>query len=110
MTDIFFIQDGQQLPIGEIGELYIPASTASEQRITTTEQAEFSFDLAEQRLKIEAILQEVLGITRMVLDIVSENGHGRIAHLARHGRKARTRKKNKNRAFRLLQKEEYLCK
>ena len=108
MTNIFFTQDGQKLPIGEIGELYIPASTDSEQRITTTEPAEFSFDLTEQRLKIEAILSEVCSITRMVLDFVCENGHRRISHLAVHGRKARTRKKNKSRAFRLLAKENML--
>lgn len=69
------------------------------------ETAEFRFDLTEQRLKIEAMLQEVLGITRMTLDIVRENGHGRIAHLAKHGRKARTRKKNKSRAIRLFKED-----
>lgn len=44
---------------------------------------------------------------KMVLDMMRESGHGRIAHLAIHAKKRKTRKKNLHRAFRIPEKEEW---
>lgn len=112
MTGIFFTQDGEMHPLGEIGEIYFsPDETAAfteSVKIITANSGRASIEFNVPRRQMERILLEVHGITRMVIDIVRDNGHGRIAHLAKHGRKARTRKKNRSRAFRLLARNAYL--
>lgn len=47
-------------------------------------------------------MAHILGITRTVLAMCPDR---RVAHLALHGKKRRTRKKNLHRAFRILEKE-----
>lgn len=73
------------------------------QRLRCDEEASFKIQLPDD--VIDRILQTVLGITRMVLAIVQGQGNRRVAHLAKHARKARTRKKNIRRAYRILVKE-----
>lgn len=68
--------------------------------IDAHESAEFTVSVSKRQL--DNFLMEVYGIRKMVLDLVG----GRVAHLARHGRKRKTRKKNVRRAIRMLEREE----
>ena len=106
MIDFFFMQNGRMLPIGELPEVYIPVDgdrfTESVPPIIFANDQEQTIEFNVPRSKAERFLMEVLGIKRMVLDMVG----GRVAHLARNHRKAKVRKKNVRRAFRMLEKEE----
>ena len=110
MTDVFFLQDGRTLPIGELSDVYYPADgdnafTESMNPIIFANSPEATIEINVPRKQAERFLQEVFGITRMVLDTVRDNGGVRVVHLARHARKVRTRWKNLHRAFRMLEKE-----
>ena len=109
MTNIVFTEDGFRLDgeIPEIKDAYsdLPGDHAS--------PSEFTFVLGQQQCEmIEDFLIKLSRVVSLHYALLGARwrGYGCVAHLAKHGRKARTRKKNKNRAFRLLQKEEYLCK
>lgn len=68
--------------------------------------------LSEVSISVEISLQamgkflmEITGVRQYVLDIIREEGHQKVWHLAQHAKKRRTRKKNFNRARRILAKE-----
>lgn len=97
------------LPIGEIAEgkeLILTTDAIAGmgiETILTDEELNFSVSLSKQQ--IERFLQVALGITRMVLEILHGSGNRRVAYLARHAKKRRTRKKNIRRAYRLVSDE-----
>ena len=68
--------------------------------------SEFSFSVEIARKAMEKFLMEIMGIRQYVLDIIHEESHQKVWHLALHAKKRRTRKKNFNRARRILAKEE----
>lgn len=59
---------------------------------------EASFDMLAKEYK--EIMLAITGLYKAVIDCCPDR---RVAHLALHGKKARTRKKNRNRAFRILE-------
>lgn len=67
--------------------------------------SEFSFSVYVERKAMQKFLMEIMGIRKYVLDIMREEGHTKVYHLALHAKKHRTRKKNFNRAIRILKKE-----
>lgn len=68
--------------------------------------SEFSFSVQMARQAVEKFLMEITGVNQYVLDIIREEGHQKVWHLAKHAKKRRTRKKNFNRALRILAKED----
>ena len=95
--------DGELEPLGEVTEgvtfeTVEDYSGAEIHQLATEAEATFTVNLAKQQL--DNFLMEVYGIRKMVLDMVG----GRIAHLGRHGRKRKTRKKNVRRAIRMLER------
>lgn len=97
--------DGEYEPLGKVTEGVVfdtveDYSGAEIHQFATEAEATFTFNLTKQQL--DNFLMEVYGIRKMVLDMVG----GRVAHLGRHGRKRKTRKKNIRRAIRILGKEE----
>ena len=67
--------------------------------------SEFSFSVQMARQAVEKFLMAITGVNQYVLDIIREEGHQKVWHLAKHAKKRRTRKKNFNRARRILAKE-----
>ncbi len=97
--------DGEYEPLGKVTEgiVFEPVedySGAEIHQIATEAETTFTLNLTKQQL--DNFLMEVYGIRKMVLDMVG----GRVAHLGRHGRKRKTRKKNIRRAIRMLEQEE----
>lgn len=97
--------DGNLVPLGKVTEGVVfetveDYSGAQIHQLATESEATFTLNLTKQQL--DNFLMEVYGIRKMVLDMVG----GRIAHLGRHGRKRKTRKKNIRRAIRMLEQEE----
>lgn len=97
------------LPIGEIAEgkeLILTTDAKAEmgiEAILTDEELNFSVSLSKQQ--IERFLQEAFRITQIVLEMLHDIGNRRVAYLARHAKKHRTRKKNIRRAYRLVSDE-----
>ena len=54
---------------------------------------------------VKASKEAMLAITGVYQAVINSCPNKRVAHLALHGKKARTRKKNRNRAFRILEEE-----
>ena len=101
--------DGEYEPLGKVTEGIVletveDYSGAEIHQLATEAEAQFTLNLTKQQL--DNFLMEVFNIKKMVLDMMRERGHGRIAHLGRHGRKRKTRKKNVRRAIRMLEREE----
>lgn len=68
--------------------------------------SEFSFTVEVTRQAMDKFLMAVTGVSKYVLDIIREEGYENVYHLALHAKKHRTRKKNFNRARRILEKED----
>jgi len=107
---MLFIQksDGELEPLGEVAEsmVYEPVVDgygAEIHQIATEAEATITLNLTKQQ--IDNFLMEVYGIRKMVLDMVG----GGIAHLGRHSRKRKTRKKNVRRAIRMLERMAGQC-
>lgn len=90
-------------PLGEVGELRL-----DEETYTTDDTPGVVFSPAEgaeftgtARLSKRALLV-LFGIWGLVVKLCPDR---KVAHLIAHGRKQRTRRKNWNRAARLLEKE-----
>ena len=66
-------------------------------------EAELTIHLSKQQ--IEKFLQVAFQITKTVLEMLRDIGNKRVAYLARHGKKHRTRKKNIRRAYRMVSRE-----
>jgi len=71
--------------------------------IVTTGEATFEMKLTKKQ--VEDFFEFVFHIKDQVLRIIRNEGNARVCHLAKHGKKARTRKKNLRRAFRILERE-----
>ena len=105
-TGILYISElsEEPVPIGEVAEGIVfdtveDYSGAKIHQLVTEAETTITLNLSKQQ--IDNFLMEVYCIRKMVLDLVG----GRVAHLGRHGRKRKTRKKNIRRAIRMLQKE-----
>lgn len=70
-------------PIGSLGSL---------------ESLEFSFDVLAK--EYQELMLAISGMYRALINCCPDK---RVVHLAAHGKKARTRKKNRNRAIRILE-------
>ena len=68
--------------------------------------SEVSIAINVSRQAMEEFLMVITGVRQHVLDIMREEGHEKVYHLAVHAKKHRTRKKNFNRARRILAKGE----
>lgn len=100
--------DGELHPIGEVEEMnfYEPVKDGAGVPIhETLTSSEATFTLTLTPEKVKAFIEQLLNVRERVLDLVCDKGHSRIAYLARHARKHRTRKKNLFRAYRILQRE-----
>lgn len=100
--------DGKLYPIGEVEEnnFYEPVTDdtgAPIHETLTSSEATLTLTLTQEM--VNAFIEQLLNVRELVLDLVREEGYSRIAHLARHARKHRTRKKNLFRAYRILQRE-----
>lgn len=103
--------DDNLVPLGEVAEGGLLEAVEDHDayavdQIITNLQDEATFTVQVSKTQLDNFLIEVLGIKKMVLDMMRESGHGRIAHLATHAKKHKTRKKNLRRAFRITEKEE----
>lgn len=97
--------DGEYEPLGKVTEGIVfetveDYSGSAIHQLATEAEATFTLNLTKQQ--IDNFLIEAWGIKKMVLDLVG----GRVAHLAHHGRKRKTRKKNVRRAIRMLERKE----
>jgi len=95
--------DGEYEPLGKVTEGIVfetveDYSGSAIHQLATEAEATFTLNLTKQQ--IDNFLVEALGIKKMVLDLVG----GRVAHLARHGRKRKTRKKNVRKAIKMLER------
>lgn len=107
------------LYIGLPGEELVPISEVKETKlieaienkdaveirniIRAPNEASFTVDLTKQ--VVEKFLMMITKVDQYILDIIREEGHKKVCHLSRHAKKHRTRKKNFNRARRILVKE-----
>lgn len=103
--------DDNLVPLGEVAaggllEVVEDRDAYAIDPIITNLQEEATFIVQVSKTQIDNLLIETLGIKKMVLDMMRESGHGRIAHLATHAKKRKARKKNLHRAFRIAEKEE----
>lgn len=103
--------DDNLVPLGEVAEGGLLEAVEDHDayavdQIITNLQEEATFTFHVSKTQIDNFLIETLGIKKMALDMIRERGHGRIAHLATHAKKRKTRKKNLHRAFRITEKEE----
>ena len=97
--------DGEYEPLGKVTEgiVFEEVEDYSGAKILQLEkEAEATFTVKLTKQQIDNFLMAVFGIRKMVLEMVG----GRVAHLARHGRKRKTRKKNVRRAIRMLERTE----
>lgn len=104
---------GEELiPVGEVKETEMIEAIENkdamvDQNILRIGNAlsEISIAVEMSRQAMEKFLMEITGVHKYVLDIMREEGHKKVYHLALHAKKRRTRKKNFNRARRILAKE-----
>lgn len=102
--------DGEQHPIGDVEEtnFYEPVTDDAGVPIhKTLTSSEATFTLTLNQETVNAFIEQLLNVRELVLDLVRDKGHSRIAHLARHARKHRTRKKNLFRAYHILEEDEH---
>lgn len=106
--------DDEFVPLGEvadggkmIAEAYENYDAFEVQQLLMAAKEEATFTVHVPKRQMDNFLMEVFNIKKMVLDMMREKGHGRIAHLATHAKKRKTRKKNLHRAFRIPEKEEW---
>lgn len=102
--------DDKLVPLGEAAaggllEVVEDHDAYAVDQIITNMQNEASFTVQVSKTQLDNFFFEVFNVKKMVLDMVG----GRVAHLGRHGRKRKTRKKNVRRAIRMLEKEERQC-
>ena len=98
--------DDNLVPLGEVAEGGLLEAVEDHDayavdQIITNLQSEATFSVKVSKTQLDNFFMEVYGIRKMVLDLVG----GRVAHLGRHGRKRKTRKKNVRRAIRMLERE-----
>lgn len=93
---LYFIEpDGSLSPLSRVDDISVPVGSLVD--------LEASF---EWLVKISK--DTMLAITGMYSVVLNCCPNKRVVHLALHGKKAKTRKKNRNRAFRILEENRYL--
>lgn len=98
--------DGEFSPIGEVKEMDLDEVVNVEDAIPdlrVSSEANISITLTQEQ--VDAFIETLVRVREHALDLVRAQGYTRIAHLARHARNHRTRKKNLFRAYRILRKE-----
>lgn len=97
-------------PLGEINESELICAIEEKDEmaiksiLTRKEQkATLTINLTKQQ--IDRFLQEIMNVTHFVLEILHGIGNKRVAYLAKHAKKRRTRKKNIRRAYRIVSDE-----
>ena len=100
---------GNLHPLGDIEEQELTVAfeekdTLEMQRILTLHEQEATFTINLTKAQIKNLYDVVFRITETVLSIIRGEGNARVAHLAKHGRKHRTRKKNVRRAIRIAER------
>lgn len=110
---LFIRDENDELqPLGEVADCAIGVDlTESIERgplsLSTTGEATFTIQLTLEAV-VEfflALLKDRGYIVRPFRGILRQAGHGRVAHLAIHAKRARTRRKNTRRALKILKKE-----
>lgn len=106
--------NGELHPIGECKEIELGEVMDNEDvtddagvaihNVLTSSETTLSFTLTQEQ--VNAFMETLLNIRELVLDLVQVAGYSRIAYLAQHARKHRTRKKNFHRAYQILTREE----
>ena len=92
-------------PFGEVVEM-TPIECGDEEawivcrKINPIEEVALSFQMCAEAAR--KMVDAFLGVAGAVLDLCPDK---RVVHLAKYGKKARTRKKNRRRAFKILEKE-----
>ena len=97
--------DDNLVPLGEVAEgglleVVEDHDAYAVDQIITNLQNEASFTVQVPKTQLDNFFIEVFNVKKIVLDMVG----GRVAHLARHGRKHKTRKKNLHRAIKMLER------
>ena len=98
--------DGELHPIGEVNEMALDEVVNVEDAIPelrVSSEANISITLTQEQ--VDAFIETLVRVREHALDLVRAQGYTRIAHLARHARNHRTRKKNLFRAYRILKRE-----
>lgn len=98
---LYFIEpDKSASLLGHVTDASVECSTKDDISVPVASLAnlETSFEMVAKITK--DVLLAITGIYQAVIDCCPNR---RVAHLALHGKKARTRKKNRNRAFRILE-------
>lgn len=104
-------KDGELLTLGSVRELeYIHGPyyelTGEDNPFIVRHEAEANFEVVMTREQVEHFLTEIMGITRIVYEMIGKYKSGdRVCWLALHHKKARVRKKNMRRAYRMVAKE-----
>lgn len=96
-------------PLGEVEELELLGAienkdTLELQQVLSLHEKEASFTINMTKKQMDNFFDVVFGITKTVLSIIRGEGNARVAHLAKYGRKHRTRKKNVRRAYRAAER------
>ena len=98
--------DGELSPIGEVKEMDLDEVVNVEDAIPYIRvSSEANISITLTREQVDAFIETLVRVREHALDLVRARGYTRIAHLARHARNHRTRKKNLFRAYRILRKE-----
>ena len=98
--------DGELHPIGEVGEIELDEAVSAKDAIPNlhvSSETTLSIELTQDQ--VNALFELIVRAREHALDLVRAQGYSRIAHLARHARKHRTRKKNLFRAYRIFREE-----
>ena len=88
----------------ELNAAIVEKDTFGVQRILSLHEQEATFTINLTKEQIKNLYDVVFRITETVLSIVRGEGNARVAHLAKYGRKRRTRKKNVRRAIRIAER------
>lgn len=68
----------------------------------TSVPGELTFSIKMNKQEVDKLIDALIGFSKAVMELCSDK---RVVHLAKHGRRWRTRKKNIHRAYRILEKE-----
>lgn len=95
-------------PIGDVQNMEFfedvkDAYAVNTHSVLTSETATFTINLTQDQ--IDAFFEHLYSIREHVIDLVRAAGHHRIAHLASHSKKWRTRKKNLYRVYKIAKME-----
>lgn len=98
--------DGTYSLVGHMTEASVECSAEDNDisvPVASIISCEVAFDMLAKEYK--EIMLAITGLYKAVINCCPDR---RVAHLALHSKKARTRKKNRNRAFRILEENDIL--